>query len=75
MKQGLNERAIEKIVKYQTMASEKIAEKLKGERPVIAQPSRDELLLAKGMLGQEDLEALKNEFGPEAVIKFFYKLG
>ncbi|AGG06550.1 MULTISPECIES: hypothetical protein [Dehalococcoides] len=75
MKQGLNEIAINKMLKYQDMASRKIVSNLKSDRLVSGERlSRDELLLAKSMLGVEDLNALRAEFGSEAVIKFFYGL-
>ncbi|AII61060.1 hypothetical protein [Dehalococcoides mccartyi] len=75
MKQGLNEIAINKMLKYQDMASRKIVSNLKSDRLVSGERlSRDELLLAKSMLGVEDLNALRAEFGAEAVIKFFYGL-
>ncbi|PKH44759.1 hypothetical protein KKB3_01563 [Dehalococcoides mccartyi] len=71
MKQGLNEIAINKMLKYQDMASRKIVSNLKSDRLVSGERlSRDELLLAKSMLGVEDLNALRAEFGSEAVIKF-----
>jgi len=74
MKQGLNDKILEKMIAGSNRVSTKIAQSVKGDKPFAKEPMKPEdLLFHVKQLSGQDLMELTNEYGQPAVMKLIYQ--
>lgn len=74
MKIGFNDKVLNRMVVLQGKISERISEKVKGDRPFAQKPmSDDEILWAIKNSSEQDRMTIANEYGVDALNKLLYK--
>ncbi len=75
MREGLQDKIVNRIVKLQSRAAAKIKSETHGQKPFASvRVHPEDLIYAKNTLGYDDLGTLIMEFGAPAVNKFLYEV-
>jgi len=74
MREGINDKILAKVMSLNSLASGKINEKLKSDKPFASEKMDDDTLLwAVNNLGMEDMMELQKEYPREQLNKLLYE--